>query len=115
MVTDSEGPPTMTMYPAKKVIIITEKLIADKVAKTAQDCGAKGYTVTAAGGKGERGVRAHERASIAEDLCNVKIEIIVSSIDVAKCIAHTVREKYLSDYAGLIYLQDVEVMRPQKF
>lgn len=52
-------------HKATKIVIITEKLISDGVAQLIEECGASGYTVVAAGGKGSRGVRTASAASIA--------------------------------------------------
>ena len=104
----------MDHYNAKKVVIITEKLIADKVAKLIEACGAKGYTVTAAGGKGSRGVRS-DRGGASDAFVNVKFEIIVASADMANEITDTVAETLFDNYSGITYLEDVEILRPQKF
>ena len=104
----------MDHYNAKKVVIITEKLIADKVAKLIEACGAKGYTVTAAGGKGSRGVRS-DRGGASDAFVNVKFEIIVGTADMANEITDTVAETLFDNYSGITYLEDVEILRPQKF
>ena len=104
----------MDHHKAKKVVIITEKLIADKVAKLIEACGAKGYTVTAAGGKGSRGVRS-DRGGASDAFVNVKFEIIVGTADMANEITDTVAETLFDNYSGITYLEDVEILRPQKF
>lgn len=102
-------------HKAKKVIIITEKLIAEKVAKVVEEAGATGYTITAAGGKGSRGVRSQDTSTIYDAFANVKIEIITGSQEIAEKIMNDVAEKYFHNYAGITYLEDVEILRPQKF
>ncbi len=103
-------------HKAKKVVIITEKIIAERAAKVIEQCGATGYTIVAAGGKGDRGMRSAGRnASVVDEFTNVKIEVIVADKKAAKLIAETVAEKYFNDYPGLTYLEDVEILRPQKF
>ena len=57
-------------HKATKIVIITEKLISDGVAELIEECGASGYTVVAAGGKGSRGVRTASAASIADAFAN---------------------------------------------
>ncbi len=101
-------------HKAKKIIIITEKLITDKVTKIIDECGATGYTLTSAGGKGSRGMRSNERHSIADTDTNVKIEVITSEA-LANEIAEKVASKYFKNYSGITYLEDVEILRPAKF
>ncbi len=104
----------MDHHKAKKVVIITEKLITDEVAKLVEECGATGYTITGAGGKGSRGVRA-ARGGVTDAFLNVKFEIITASADIANNISDKVAETFFENYSGITYLEDVEILRPQKF
>lgn len=101
-------------HKAKKIVIITEKLIADGVTAIIEECGATGYTVVAAGGKGSRGVRSPDRNSLTDAYANVKIEVITTE-KLANEIAQKVAAKYFENYSGITYLEDVEILRPQKF
>jgi len=100
---------------AKKIVIITEKVIADGVLKLIEDCGASGYTTVAAGGRGSRGVRSIEPNPVSDSYANVKIEVITGNDELAQEIADRVAEEYFSDYSGITYLEDVEILRPHKF
>ena len=103
-------------YQAKKVVIITEQVIRDKVAAIIEACEATGYTITKAGGKGSRGVRNNiDRAVVADDMANIKIEVIVPDIDHAEKIAETVAGQYFDNYSGITYIEDVAILRPHKF
>lgn len=102
-------------HKATKVVIITEKYITEKVAKLIEEAGATGYTITSAGGKGSRGKRSEGRGGVSEAYANVKFEIIVADEALANKIANTVAEKYFQNYSGITYLEDVEIIRPQKF
>lgn len=102
-------------HKAKKIVIITEKLISEGVTKIIEECGATGYTVTAAGGKGSRGVRSADHGLAPDAFANVKIDVIVGSTEKADEIATKVAEKYFENYSGITYLEDVEILRPQKF
>lgn len=104
----------MERHPAKKIVIITEKLILEKVAHLIEECGATGYTITGAGGKGSRGVRA-DRGGASDAFVNIKFEIITSSAEKAERIIQSVAEKFFQNYSGIVYLEDVEILRPQKF
>ncbi|MFW5834045.1 MAG: P-II family nitrogen regulator [Pseudomonadota bacterium] len=102
-------------YKAKKVVIITEKIILDGVVKLIEKAGAVGYTVTPCGGKGSRNVRSLDRAPVIAEFANVKIEIIVADDELASKITEQVVETYFKNYSGITYLQEAEILRPQKF
>ncbi len=102
-------------HQATKVVIITEKIIAGKVAQMIEECGGQGYTITAAGGKGSRGVRRQQENTLFDTSANVKIEIITGDSQIAEKIAQQVADEYFSNYAGITYLEDVRILRPQKF
>lgn len=106
---------TSMVHKAKKIVIITEKVITEGVAKIIEECGATGYTITAAGGKGSRGIRGQERNTLFDSFVNVKIEVIISDPAKAKEIIDKVALKYFENYSGITYQEDVEILRPQKF
>lgn len=106
----------MTLHAAEKVVIITEKIISEGVCKIIDSCGATGYTIFAAGGKGSRNKRSTtERASVVDDFANVQIEIIVNNYEMAEAIMDKVRTKYFQNYSGITYLEDIKILRPEKF
>lgn len=106
----------MTLHIAEKVVIITEKIIAKGVCEIIEASGATGYTLLEAGGKGSRDMRSTtQRASVVEDFANIQIEIIVSNTEMAETIMDAVREKYFKYYSGITYLEDVKILRPEKF
>lgn len=102
-------------HKASKVVIITEKLILEKVARLVEACGGKGYTVVAAGGSGSRGVRSTGRAAVVDEFSNVKIEVITARRETANRIADEVAHTYFGDYSGITYFEEVEILRPEKF
>jgi nitrogen regulatory protein PII len=108
-------PRARLMNHAKKVVIVTEKVILDGVLRIVEASGATGYTVIAAGGKGSRNIRTQDRPSVVDSFSNVMVEVITSSDEVADRIAHEVATAYFENYSGIIYLEDVEVLRPGKF
>ncbi|MEM6903415.1 MAG: hypothetical protein AAF556_09290 [Pseudomonadota bacterium] len=103
------------IHKAKKVVIITEKIIADQVTALIEECGGSGHTVVAAGGKGSRGIRRADRANVVGDFANVKIEVITDSMEVAEAIATRTAETFFENYSGITYLEEVEILRPHKF
>lgn len=102
-------------YKATKIVIITEKIIFDGVTRIIEEAGASGYTAVAAGGKGSRGVRSSGRPAVVDAFSNIKIEVITSSREMADRIADEVAVAYFENYSGITYLEEVEVLRPQKF
>jgi nitrogen regulatory protein PII len=104
------------LHHAKKVVIITEKLIADEVAALLDASGAAGYTVSLAGGKGSRDMRpTADRATVVQDFANLKFEVIVDSDTLAASIIEDVVNRYLKTYSGIAFVENVEVVRPEKF
>lgn len=102
-------------HDASKIVIITEKIIADGVARILEDQGATGYTIVAAGGKGSRGVRSATRPAIVADFANVKIEAIVPDMAMAERIADAVAAEFFENYSGITYLEPVQILRQHKF
>jgi len=100
---------------AKKAVIITEKLILDGVTRIVERAGATGWTVVAAGGKGSRGVRTQDRPAVVDGFANVKIEVIVADAALAERIVEEVARVYFTNYSGIAYLEEVEILRPAKF
>lgn len=106
----------MTLHQAEKVVIITEKMIVNGVCDIIEGCGATGYTIVAAGGKGSRNVRSiSDRASVIDEFANVRIEVIVNEKATAEAIMHQIAEKFFGNYPGITFSEDVQILRPGKF
>ena len=93
----------------KLVTIVTERILEDRLLNALTALGAKGYTLTQATGKGSRGVRASEWEGP-----DTRIETLVSPA-VAEAIVTHIAEKYFEHYAVIVYVQDAEVVRGQKY
>jgi len=98
----------MEFFKAKRIVIITESLILDDVIKVMTGMGVTGYTVQVASGKGERGIRSGDE--ISGLFKNVRIEALTNQ-EAAKKIAVEVVERFFKDYAGVVFLDDVEVIQ----
>jgi nitrogen regulatory protein PII len=101
--------------PAKKLVIVTEKILLKKVAAIITGAGATGYTVVETGGKGSRNVRSSEQPSVTDTQSNIKFEILTPDRDMAENIADQVAIKFFLDYAGIIYICDAEVLYGHSF
>lgn len=94
----------------KLLTIITEAAIEQPMLRDLERLGAHGYTITNARGKGSRGVRdAGWEAS-----ANIRVEVICEW-NTARAIAEHLKAQYYDNYAMIIMLNDVQVLRPDKF
>ncbi|MGB0563441.1 MAG: P-II family nitrogen regulator [Spirulinaceae cyanobacterium] len=101
--------------PAKKLVIVTEKLLLKKIAKIIDAAGATGYTVMETGGKGSRNVRSSGRPSVGDTDANIKIEVLTDSREMAEQISYEVATQFFEDYSGLTYLCEAEVLSAHQF
>lgn len=100
------------MFPStrKLLTIITEAVIEEPLLRDIEALGAHGYTVTDARGKGHRGRRDATWGPNA----NIRVEILCND-DSAMAIFNGVRERYYENYSMILFVSDVEVLRPEKF
>lgn len=103
-------------HQAIKIIVVTEKFLEREVRTIIERHGGKGYTLVSAGGKGLHHFHSTEtRASLVEDFSNIKVEAIVRERPTAEAIAQAVMDEVFDRYPGIIYLEDVEVWRQERF
>jgi nitrogen regulatory protein PII len=100
---------------ASKLVIITENLLLNKIAKVIDQSGAAGYTVVAAGGKGSRNVRSSGKPNVSETSSNIKIEVLTADRDMALRISDEIAAEFFEDYSGITYICDAEVLFAHKF
>lgn len=93
----------------KLVTIVAERILEDRLLRKITALGAKGYTITQATGKGSRGVRASEWEGP-----DTRIETLVSPKVADGIVAH-VAENFFEHYAVIVYVQDAEVIRGDKY
>jgi len=101
--------------PAKKLVIITEKLLLKKIAQIIDEAGATGYTVLETGGKGSRNVRSSGQPSVSDTNSNIKFEVLTENRDMALKISDRVALEFFDDYSGIAYICDAEVLYAHKF
>jgi len=99
----------MQTVPLKIVTLVAEAVLADQLAADLKRLGATGFTRTDVYGEGSRHLRTGEIPGN-----NVKIESVVSS-DVAQRIVDHVSHAYFENYAVIMYLSDVAVVRGDKY
>ncbi|EAW38644.1 P-II family nitrogen regulator [Lyngbya sp. PCC 8106] len=101
--------------PAKKLVIITEKLLLKKIAKIIDEAGATGYTVLETGGKGSRNMRSSGQPSVSDTTSNIKFEVLTENQEMALEISDKIAVQFFNDYAGIAYICDAEVLYAHKF
>lgn len=102
----------MTLQTERRTVltVITESAIEKNLLRDLEQMGVRGYTILDARGQGRRGVRS----AASNDTANIRLEVICT-----RALAETVLEAFLARYYdnfGMVaYLQDVEIIRPDKF
>ncbi len=99
----------MNLVELKRITIISEALLEERLLTDLRRLGARGYTITEARGEGSRGVRASEWEGN-----NIKIETIVAP-ELALTILAWLSERYFVSYAVIAYQETVEVVRGEKY
>ncbi len=93
----------------KRVTIIGDDTVKYRIVKEIRDLGATGYTECPVHGQGERGIRPRHA-----EPANTKIEVIATP-EVAERIMQYIAQHYFDQYAMIVFLHDVEVLRGEKF
>lgn len=99
----------MKTHPLKLVTIVAEAVLEERLIQTLETAGARGWTLAQVRGEGSRGVRASEWEGR-----NVRVETLVSP-EVADRLMDVLAERYFPHYAVVAYVQDVEVVRGEKY
>lgn len=99
----------MRTVPLKLITVIAEAVLEDHLLREFRKLGARGYSLSEVRGEGTRGVHA-----IDWEGRNLKIEMLVSA-EVADRILEHVADTYFEHYAVVAYVQDVEVVRGEKY
>jgi nitrogen regulatory protein PII len=98
------------MQQRKKVEIVIDEAAAEAMVKAIAAAGARGHTLLRdVEGKGDRGVRA-------SDIFSSHNSLIITVVDdeTAKRVVDAAME-ILQTRAGVVFVSDVEVVRPGKF
>jgi len=100
----------MLGHSRRLLTIVTEAALEGRLVQELERLGAHGWTITDARGRGSRGVRN----SAWDASANVRIEVVCEPAT-AETIADHLRERYAPNYAMILFLSDVLVLRPEKF
>lgn len=100
------------LYRKKKIEIVVEAARARAVIEMIEDAGAKGYTVVPqVSGKGNRGIR--DEAHLSDVFRNMLI-IVIAAEEIASRIVEQ-SQALLENYAGIVVVSDVEIVRNEHF
>jgi nitrogen regulatory protein PII len=100
----------MQHYTRRMVTIVTEAALERALVTELEALGVKGFTITDARGKGSRGTRQSDWVQEG----NIRVEVICDPA-LADRIAGQVRDRFYANYAMILFLQDVSVLRSDKF
>ncbi|AZN35652.1 P-II family nitrogen regulator [Iodobacter ciconiae] len=90
--------------------VITEAAIEQVLVRDLDRLGVRGYTISDARGRGSHGVREGAWTKSA----NIRIEIVFPRAMAESTLLH-LQATYFANYAMVAFLQDVEVLRSDKF
>lgn len=90
--------------------VITESMLESTLLAELERLGARGYTVTDARGKGSRG----GRDAAWQESSNIRIEVLCDA-ELASLLAEHLERRYYADYAMVLFVTEVAVLRPEKF
>jgi nitrogen regulatory protein P-II 2 len=93
----------------KLVTIVAERVLRGRLVEEIAGLGARGFTVSEVSGEGSRGVRASEWEG-----SNVRIETIVAPAVADRIVDH-VANLYFHYHAVIVFVQDVDVVRGDKY
>lgn len=99
----------MTLGSTQLVTIIAAQELEDRLLHTIKSLGARGYTIAHVRGQGIHGSRASEYEGE-----NVRIETIVDD-RTAELIEQEIARCYFSEWAVVLYVTSVKVVRPDRF
>ena len=94
----------------KLLTVVCEAALETTLLRDLESLDAQGYTVTDARGKGSRGRRDATWGPHA----NIRVEVLCTA-ETALAISAALRERYYDNYSMVLFVADVEVLRPEKF
>lgn len=100
----------MQLTARKLVTVMTEAALEATLVSEIERLGARGYTITDARGKGSGG----ERDATWAPHANIRVEVLCGA-ETALAICEALRERYSDNYSMVMYVTDVDVLRPEKF
>ncbi len=100
----------MKLYDVKLLTVTCEILAQKNILEILNKHGITGYTSYEVDGNGSKGIRGQG----FKNEKNVKIEIISTEARL-KDVVEEITRALFSDFVIIVYLSDVQVLRPEKF
>lgn len=100
----------MEQFPRRLLTVVTEAVLERELVAELEALGVRGHTITDARGRGSRGRRQSDWAQDG----NIRLEVVCEPA-LAERVAARLRERYYDHYAMILFMQDVNVLRPDKF
>jgi hypothetical protein len=100
----------MEQFPRRLLTVVTEAVLERELVAELESLGVRGHTITDARGRGSRGRRQSDWAQDG----NIRLEVVCEPA-LAERVAARLRERYYDHYAMILFMQDVNVLRPDKF
>lgn len=100
----------MKLYDAKLLIIICEAPAQKNITDILEKNNISGYTFYEVGGNGSKGIRGQG----LQNEKNIKLEVILQEEKLCRILEEIARTLF-SDYAIVTYVNDVGVIRIEKF
>lgn len=100
----------MKLFDVKLLTVTCEILAQNNILDILNKHGITGYTLYEVDGNGSKGIRGQG----LKNEKNIKIEIISTEAKL-KDIVEEITCSLFSDFAIIVYLSDVQVLRPEKF
>jgi nitrogen regulatory protein P-II 2 len=97
------------MKPVKLVTIIALDSLEAKIVQDMDKLEIRGYTISPAHGKGLLSKKISDWEGT-----NIRIESLVSE-EKGKKLVEMIRDKYLNKYGVVLFVSDVEVLRPERY
>ena len=98
----------MRLYGAKLLTVVCEELAEGRVVEILERHGATGHTVTEVRGRGSRGIRGGGRGR------NSRVEAVMGAGPAQDAVEEISRTMF-ADYALVLYVSDVGVVRGDRF
>lgn len=94
----------------KLVTVITEAILESDLAHDMTSIGVHGFTAVDARGAGRHGLRTGDWSATS----NIRIEVVCDEAAAERLVA-LLQERYFPNYAMVVHISDVTVLRPEKF
>ena len=100
----------VTTHACKLAVIISEAALEDSLAKDVMRIGAHGYTVCDVRGQGSHG----PRSGLWSADRSIRMEVLCDEATATAIVEH-VERTYFRNFAMVVFVADVGVLRPDKF